>query len=318
MSEFNNASNRAPFFSVVTEVFNRKNTIESTIRSINAQSFQDYEYVIVDSKSTDGSVRLIRDLLEELKNERISFIECGREESEITRWNKPLKYISGHYVVVLEGDDWFDSDHLAIAHQKLSNYCVGIYVGQKNNTTIPTRTGIIKNIEIIKDFRLQNFCPPPSEAIFLRVINDVPCSYDAQNYVWAAEISLYEQILDAGYDIFIESEKKNNSIHRGASSRKYSIFHLKDALYFLEKNKKWLSKSEYDSVQRRIGCNAADFFAAQIFQLRFEFDLCRLLISNIWKYNNIKAFFIFLRYLVIMHPGSLAKKYLLRIKTNEK
>jgi glycosyltransferase involved in cell wall biosynthesis len=310
--------NKMPFFSVVTEVYNRVDTIESTIRSIHAQTFQDYEYVIVDSKSSDGSASLIRDIVEKLGNKRISFIEYENQDSEISRWNRPLKHICGLYVVVLEGDDWFDGNYLEIAHQKLTAFNVGLYVGQKNNVRGPITSGLIKNSEISKEFRLQNFCPPPSEAIFLREINNVACLYDAKNYVWAAEISLYEQILAAGWDIYIEADKNNNFVHRGASSRKYSIFHLRDALYFLESSKSSLSDSEYRVVQKRIGCNAANFLAAQIFQLRFEPALFILLINNILKYRNLRASLVFIKYFFIMHPASLIKRYIFKINKNEK
>jgi glycosyltransferase involved in cell wall biosynthesis len=46
-------------FSIITVVKNRVDKIESTIRSVKEQSFKDYEYIIVDGNSTDGTHKKI-------------------------------------------------------------------------------------------------------------------------------------------------------------------------------------------------------------------------------------------------------------------
>jgi len=50
------------FFSIVTPSFNRSKFIYQTIKSIHSQSFKDFEHIIVDGKSTDGTINILKKL----------------------------------------------------------------------------------------------------------------------------------------------------------------------------------------------------------------------------------------------------------------
>ena len=46
-------------FSIITVCYNSEKTIERTIQSVLNQTFQDFEYIIVDGKSTDGTLDIV-------------------------------------------------------------------------------------------------------------------------------------------------------------------------------------------------------------------------------------------------------------------
>ena len=48
------------FLSIITACFNSAKTLSRTMDSILAQRFCDYEYIIVDGGSTDGTIDLIK------------------------------------------------------------------------------------------------------------------------------------------------------------------------------------------------------------------------------------------------------------------
>jgi glycosyltransferase involved in cell wall biosynthesis len=283
-----------PFFSVVTEVYNRKNTIKKTIDSVMNQLFTDFEYVIVDSGSTDGSRDLVLKIVSEYNDNRIFYLCYPFEENEIARWNYPLNHCSGRYVVVLEGDDWFDSGYLKKAHERLIDQKIGIYVGKRSGVD-SVRTGYINNNDAINSFRMLEFCPPPSEAIFIRTHGNHKFQYDAIDYVWAAEYSLYDDILVAGYDIFVENSIDNCSVHRGLSYRLHSSKHLHDVFLTANKNKIFLNEHENRIIQEKLAYRVGKTFAEQILQFRLEKKLLNIFLTKIFEgliYITIRSFII--------------------------
>ena len=49
-----------PLFSIITVSYNAKESIEDTINSIVNQTYSNFEYIIVDGGSTDGTLDIIR------------------------------------------------------------------------------------------------------------------------------------------------------------------------------------------------------------------------------------------------------------------
>lgn len=47
-------------FSVITICYNSKNSIKNTIESVEAQTFNELEHIIIDGGSTDGTLEVIK------------------------------------------------------------------------------------------------------------------------------------------------------------------------------------------------------------------------------------------------------------------
>ena len=299
---------KIPFFSIVTEVNNRAGTIERTINSIANQTFKNYEYIIVESGSKDNSREIIKSTLAKINKSNIRLFEYENIDDEMVRWNLPLKHAIGKYIVVIEGDDWFEEKYLEKAYEKIIIYNPGVYVGKssKNNWKA---NGLIKNEEIKKELRVLDVCPPPSEAIFIREHNNKPYTYDDKNYVYAAEISLYEKIVNDGYNFYFEKDTDNNIVNRGTSlKRKYSIIKVIDMVYFCEKNKESMLREEYIYLNQKIGRTAGTILALQIYQFKFELKLAKLFIYNLIKFSNFRALKTFLGYMIYICPKKLLIK----------
>ena len=50
---------KKPTLSIITVNFNNRNGLERTIQSIKSQTYTDYEHIIIDANSTDGSKEII-------------------------------------------------------------------------------------------------------------------------------------------------------------------------------------------------------------------------------------------------------------------
>lgn len=98
-----------PLISIIIPCFNREDFIEKTIDSVVAQSYENWECIVVDDGSTDKSAEKIKDYC--LKNSKIRYIEQSNQERCIAR-NNGIKYSSGDYLAFLDSDDIWLKNHL--------------------------------------------------------------------------------------------------------------------------------------------------------------------------------------------------------------
>jgi len=94
-------------FSVITVCYNASATIRETIASVLGQTYQDMEYIVVDGKSSDGTV----EILQGIKDERFSFLS-EKDSGIYNAMNKGLRMASGDYVIFLGADDTFYNKHV--------------------------------------------------------------------------------------------------------------------------------------------------------------------------------------------------------------
>ncbi len=95
-----------PLISVITITYNAESTLPPTLRSIEAQTFKDFEYLVIDGASTDATVALARNCS---KAQVFSEPDRGLYDA----MNKGLHRASGRYVLFLNaGDSLPDSSTL--------------------------------------------------------------------------------------------------------------------------------------------------------------------------------------------------------------
>ena len=120
--------------SIITATLNSEKTIEKTIDSINAQSIDDFEYIIVDGKSEDKTLGIINRKCKK-KYQLISEKDAGIYSA----MNKGIKKSTGNYVMFLNSNDWLNNDTLQtvldtkVTWDHLGNY--GAYAMEYNATT---------------------------------------------------------------------------------------------------------------------------------------------------------------------------------------
>lgn len=100
----------SPVFSVIIPVYNAEADIEATVRSVLAQSFQDFELLLIDDGSSDGSLKKMLKLAEE--DERIRLLSKANEGVSATR-NMGVGMSRGQYLAFLDADDVWMGDKLA-------------------------------------------------------------------------------------------------------------------------------------------------------------------------------------------------------------
>src|SRR6056297_673896 len=93
--------------SVVTAVFNRADTICDAIRSVQGQSFQDWEHIIQDGGSSDGTLDIIRHSCT-VAPQLVSEPDAGLYDAI----NKGIARASGDVIGLMHSDDFFAHDRV--------------------------------------------------------------------------------------------------------------------------------------------------------------------------------------------------------------
>ncbi|WP_319405984.1 glycosyltransferase [uncultured Desulfosarcina sp.] len=95
-----------PLVSIVTPVFNGEKYIAECIESVLKQSYQNWEYVLVDNCSNDDSLAIINSYLK--KDARVSVHSNARFLDLLPNWNHSMRQISpdSKYCKIVHADDW--------------------------------------------------------------------------------------------------------------------------------------------------------------------------------------------------------------------
>lgn len=97
-----------PLVSVIMPTFNRADTIRRAIRSVQAQTFTDWELIVVDDGSTDNTVALIEGC-----DPRLKLIRQENQGTAGAR-NAGLRASAGAYIAFLDSDDEWLPHHLEL------------------------------------------------------------------------------------------------------------------------------------------------------------------------------------------------------------
>jgi glycosyltransferase involved in cell wall biosynthesis len=100
-------------FTVITVCRNEIDGIQRTIRSVCSQEFQNFEWVVIDGGSTDGTLdELLR------AKSRISCLVSEKDEGIFNAMNKGLSLSHGEYVIFMNGgDSFYDENSMSLYEQ---------------------------------------------------------------------------------------------------------------------------------------------------------------------------------------------------------
>lgn len=112
--------------SIITPLYNKEHYIAETIRSVQVQTYTEWEMIIVDDCSTDGSVRIVEELCE--NDSRIRYSKNQSNLGAAESRNRALALAEGRYIAFLDADDLWAKEKLQkqISYMK-QNECVFCY-----------------------------------------------------------------------------------------------------------------------------------------------------------------------------------------------
>ncbi len=97
--------------SIVTACYNSEKTIAKTMDSLLAQTYQNFEYIIIDGASSDGTLAVIEQYRAAF-GARLTVIS-EKDKGIYDAMNKGIAMAKGTLVGMINSDDWYEADALA-------------------------------------------------------------------------------------------------------------------------------------------------------------------------------------------------------------
>lgn len=121
--------NQPPLISVIVPAFNAERTIRRALDSILGQSLQDFELIVIDDGSDDGTLDIIQDYSS--NNPRVKSF-AGKHSGVAACRQKGLELASGEYMIFVDSDDWVDAQMLECLFQCASAHEADMVISDIN------------------------------------------------------------------------------------------------------------------------------------------------------------------------------------------
>lgn len=119
-----------PRFSVIVPLYNKFPYVRKALNSIISQTFTDWECIIVDDGSTDGSAAICEDFINSLTPSCINSIRLIRQPNSgvAKARNVGVENSHGDYLCFLDADDWWEPSYLEELDRLITDYSdAGLY-----------------------------------------------------------------------------------------------------------------------------------------------------------------------------------------------
>lgn len=149
----NSKKRHLPTVTVVVPTYNRAAVISSTVDSVIAQTFVDWELIIVDDCSKD--VEVLSDYVASLKSDKVTLIKHESNRHGSAARNTGINAAKGSIIALLDSDDVWEPDHLASLLPLLENEKDVVYSRVKTALGVQPERGLQEN-ELVCDYLLSN------------------------------------------------------------------------------------------------------------------------------------------------------------------
>lgn len=197
-----------PYITIITSTYNAAKTLRRCLDSVETQSYQNIEHIIIDGNSSDGTQDIIAEYASKPES-KISYWKSEPDSGIYNAWNKALPHINGEWVLFLGADDYYCEnilDKIIPTLQKLPQNITIAYgkvsvFDAETNTVIRT---LGKNWDYHKKGFFNGLLMLPHQGVFHR--RTVFEKYGGFNdtYRIAADYDFLYPILEAEEPVFID------------------------------------------------------------------------------------------------------------------
>lgn len=110
--------------SIITINYNNRAGLEATLKSVQSQTYKDFEHIVIDGNSSDGSKELIEDY-----KEKLSYWVSEPDSGVYQAMNKGIAVAKGEYLQFLNSGDVFEDTDVLMDVSKEFVSALDIYYG---------------------------------------------------------------------------------------------------------------------------------------------------------------------------------------------
>lgn len=187
-------TNTSPFFSVITATHLRAPMLARALGSLRAQTFQDFEVIVVSDANDAATAATCAELL----TDRDVFIKRNGPGGPARSRNVGMELARGDWVVFLDDDDSFKPEHLATAHRTIT---------EPANEAQKGARVLYSDYEVVTEDRAKDF-NAPLQRIAMPLSAQAVQSLEVKNFIPNNVVVFQRQVLEGSrVDPTLESQE---------------------------------------------------------------------------------------------------------------
>ena len=207
-----------PYITIIVATKNVNKTIINLLNSLKMQTSKDFELIIIDSMSTDGTLKTIK------KNrDVISQLVVEKDKGISDAWNKGIMISKGEWILFLGGDDFLYSDKtiensiekLKVIDKKTLMAYGQIVLIDENNSHIGTEG----NCWEVTKKRFNSIMNIPHQGVYHRRSLFKKVGLFNINYIYAADYDICIKAIKLSKPIFMPNIIISKMMYGGQSSK---------------------------------------------------------------------------------------------------
>lgn len=195
-----------PLVSVMIPVYNGEKEIPLSLESLFNQTYTNWECIMVDDGSTDKTLKVVK----KFKDDRIKLFSFKENKGRPYARQKALEEASGKYIAMLDADDWYYPEKLAVqvAYMETHENCVlfssGMAITEKNNELDVIQCAGNKEILTYHFSNPINYKVVPHAPSMMRTENAKKVKYDLSLHVGQDQDFMIRLLKDQDYALYQE------------------------------------------------------------------------------------------------------------------
>lgn len=268
-----------PLVSVVTPVYNTEKYLAECIASVLAQTYENWEYVIVNNCSTDRSLEFAQHYARQ--DNRVRVHDNAEFLGQFKNWNHAMRLISaeGKYCKVVHADDWLFPECIArmveLAEANPSVGVVGAYrldESQVDLDGLPYPSTVVPGRALCRAILLGAppvFGSPTSLLLRSDVVRSREAFYD-ESIIHADTDVCFDVLRDCDFgfvhQVLTFTRRHNESLT--SLTHKFDTRRLSNFIFFLRYGPVYLSKDEYEQRLAQLFEYYHRFLARNVLELK--------------------------------------------------